>query len=112
MKSFSGDEGYQAPCSPCLIEQESYTANYVVCIPLVSTVLPGGLVQAAAAPLRRRNADVIRMDRVNNSPLFLHDFHSHFFLFSFLLFFFAMGGKKNLSRVSSEPPLEGLLKRH
>lgn len=42
MKSFSGDEGYQAPCSPCVIEQEFYIANYVVCIPLVSTVLSGG----------------------------------------------------------------------
>lgn len=42
MKSFSGDEGYQAPCSPRLIEQEFYIANYVVCIPLVSTVLSGG----------------------------------------------------------------------
>lgn len=43
MKSFSGDEGYQAPCSPRLIEQEFYIANYVVCIPLVSTVLSGGI---------------------------------------------------------------------
>lgn len=42
MKSFSGDEGYQAPCSPRLIEQEFYIANYVVCIPLVSTALSGG----------------------------------------------------------------------
>lgn len=42
MKSFSGDEGYQAPCSPRLIEQEFYIANYVVCIPLVSTVLSEG----------------------------------------------------------------------
>lgn len=40
MKSFSGDEGYQAPCSPCLIEQESHIANYVVCIPLVSALCP------------------------------------------------------------------------
>lgn len=41
MKSFSGDEGYQAPGSPRLIEQEFYIANYVACIPLVSTVLSG-----------------------------------------------------------------------
>lgn len=41
MKSFSGDEGYQAPSSPRLIEQEFYIANYVVCIPLVSTVVSG-----------------------------------------------------------------------
>lgn len=37
MKSFSSDEGYQAPCSPHLIEQEFYIANYAVCITLVST---------------------------------------------------------------------------
>lgn len=42
MKSFSGDEGYQAPCSRRLIEQEFYIANYVVCIPLVRTVLSRG----------------------------------------------------------------------
>lgn len=47
MKSFSDDEGYQAPCSPGLIEQESYIANYVVCIPLVSTVLSEGVHSAA-----------------------------------------------------------------
>lgn len=46
MKSFSGDEGYQAPSSPRLIEQEFYIANYVVCIPLVSTVVSGGAQSA------------------------------------------------------------------
>lgn len=51
MKSFSGDEGYQAPCSPHLIEQEFYIANYVVCIPLVSGVLSGG-AQSAVVYLR------------------------------------------------------------
>lgn len=43
MKSFSGDEGYQAPCSPCLIEQESHIANYVACVPLVSAALTEGV---------------------------------------------------------------------
>lgn len=40
-ESFSCDEGYQALCSPRLIEQESYIANFVACIPLVSAVLSG-----------------------------------------------------------------------
>lgn len=69
MKSFSGDEGYQAPCSPCLIEQESYIANYVVCIPLVSTVLSGGVHSAA---VQKKNTYV----GVNNSLLLSRYFHT------------------------------------
>lgn len=38
MKSFSSDEGYQAPGSPCLVDQEIYMPNYVVLIPLVRAV--------------------------------------------------------------------------
>lgn len=41
MKSFIGDEGYQAPRSPRLTEQEVYMVNYVVPVPPVSTVLSG-----------------------------------------------------------------------
>lgn len=49
MKSFSGDEGYQAPCSPCLIELESNTANYVVYFRLVSAVLSRGVQSGRSA---------------------------------------------------------------
>lgn len=52
MKSFSSDEGYQAPRYLCLIEQEFYMANYIVCIPLVSTLLSGG-AQSAVVYLQK-----------------------------------------------------------
>lgn len=61
MKSFSGDEGYQAPRSPCLMEQESYTANYVLCIPLVRAVLSGG-VQSAAAGGEKRKRNLLTLE--------------------------------------------------
>lgn len=59
MKSFSGDEGYQAPCSPCLIEQESHIANYVVCIPLVSAVLSGGVQLGCSAKEKKHQSELI-----------------------------------------------------
>lgn len=97
MKSFSGDEGYQALCSPCLIEQESYIANYVVCIPLVSTVLSGG-VHSAAVQKRQKNTDV----GVNNSLLLSRYFHTCLARWGFFCFSCFFGQEPACSRHSSD----------
>lgn len=64
MKSFSGDEGYQAPHSPWLIEQKSHIANFVVCIPLVSSVLSGGVQLGCSAKEKKT-----KNSRMNNQLL-------------------------------------------
>lgn len=66
MKSFIGDEGYQAPRSPRLTEQEVYIVSYVVPVPPVSTILSG-----KGRPVWR---SLIWTEKV----ALLLDFHFHF----------------------------------
>lgn len=55
MKSFSGDEGYQAPRSPRLIEQEPHIVNYVVCIRLVSSSVLSEGAQSGCSAKEKKN---------------------------------------------------------